>query len=104
MEIRMTKSGIRINDEVRTTNQPAMGAVIRYSGFVILVSAGLTVGCSSNKPPATQPSGVRERQEEALKDPFGYSPEVGRSDISGGDVGHLDKKAMRKDIDHVLNP
>src|SRR5687768_3278712 len=62
--------------------------------------------CASDKRPTTQPSTVQERQEAALKDPFGYSPNMDRepSDVSGGDLGTLDRKAMKRDIDHVLNP
>jgi hypothetical protein len=46
-----------------------------------------------------------DRQEAALQDPFGYSPNMDkREDISGGKIGELDRGAMKRDIDHVLNP
>ena len=60
-------------------------------------------GCVSDKQPTTR-SSMRDRQSEALHDPFGYSPDMGSADISGGKIDQLDRKAMKKDIDHVLNP
>ena len=62
-------------------------------------------GCSSHNGPTTRPS-ARERQEQALHDPFGYSPDMSPADtdVSGGKINEYDRKAMRKDIDHVLNP
>ena len=71
----------------------------------ICVHLWLISGCSTNQRPTTRPASPYDRQEAALRDPFGYSPEVGKSsDISGGDLGHYDRNAMRKDVDHVLNP
>ncbi|MEA2709193.1 MAG: hypothetical protein QOF78_1794 [Phycisphaerales bacterium] len=63
-------------------------------------------GCSSDKHPTTRPATVRERQDAALADPFGYSPNMNsaETDISGGKLNELNRGAMRKDIDHVLNP
>ena len=61
------------------------------------------VGCA-NTHPTTRPSDARERQEAALHDPFGYSPGIEKKDISGGKVNQYDRDAMRKDVDHVLNP
>ena len=71
--------------------------------MLILVSA-MAVGCASDKHATTRPSKTAyDRQEAALKDPFDYSPNMDE-DISGGNVGNLDRKALRKDIDDVLNP
>jgi hypothetical protein len=64
-------------------------------------------GCSTDNkkhPPATQPTGVRERQEAALKDPFGYSPNMERTDVSGGSISNYNRAEMRKDVNDVLNP
>jgi len=47
---------------------------------------------------------VADRQDAALKDPFGYSPDMSGSDSSSGDIGKFDREGMRKDLDHVLNP
>ena len=72
----------------------------------ICVHLWLMPGCTSEKHPTTQPSSVKDRQEAALKDPMGYSPNLSSpdTDISGGKLNELDRGAMRKDIDHVLNP
>ena len=60
-------------------------------------------GCMSDKQPTTR-SSTRQRQEQALHDPFGYSPDMGSTDVSGGKIHEYDRKAMKKDVDHVLNP
>jgi hypothetical protein len=98
------------NDETRMTKEIRMtksefviraSSFIRHSGFVILVCV---LGCSSDKHGATtRPATAYDRQQAALKDPMEYSPNMNQ-DISGGDIGHYDRKAMRKDIDDVLNP
>ncbi|MGH7213363.1 MAG: hypothetical protein ACREIT_01080 [Tepidisphaeraceae bacterium] len=63
------------------------------------------LACSdNNKEPTTRPSNMRERQDAALRDPFGYSPEMGNSDISGGGLSEFDKEGFKRDLDHVLNP
>lgn len=73
--------------------------------FVILVCVAWSAGCSSDKhASSTQPADTWTRQDSALKDPFGYSPNMKDDDVSGGDLGHFDRDAMNKDIDHVLNP
>ena len=80
----------------------------RFSMFVFRFSflPLLAAGCASDKGPTTRPSSIRDRQDAALQDPFGYSPNMDKDspDVSGGDLGHLDRDAMKKDIDHVLNP
>ena len=77
----------------------------RFSFRVLCVLCGSLCfcGCQHNEP-TSRPAGAYERQEAALNDPFGYSPHMDKPDISGGDLKTLDKKAMKKDIDHVLNP
>jgi hypothetical protein len=47
---------------------------------------------------------MRQRQDQALRDPFGYSVDMGSTDISGGKIHEYDKDGMKKDVDHVLNP
>ena len=63
----------------------------------------LLAGCMSDKQPTTR-SSMREWQDQALNDPFGYSPDMGSTDVSGGKINELDRKALKKDVDHVLNP
>ena len=72
-----------------------------------LLAASLLAGCgSSDQRPTTRPATAYERQQKALEDPFGYSPDMDRAheDVSGGDLGHFDREAMKKDLDHVFNP
>jgi hypothetical protein len=68
-----------------------------FSLLVIMAS------CTSDKHATTRPSGNADSGSAALKDPFGYSPNMD-TDISGGGISEYDRKAMRKDIDNVLNP
>ena len=68
-----------------------------------LVLAGCG-GHTSTTQPASRPATVRERQDRALKDPFGYSPEVDRTDISGGGLSGFDKDGFRKDMKNVWDP
>ena len=62
-------------------------------------------GCASKdkKAPTTRPSSMQDRQDAALRDPFNYKPDMGR-DVSGGDIGHLDRDGLKKDLNNVFNP
>ncbi len=77
---------------------------MRLSTRHILIGMLLVGGCASRAGSTTRPASSRQRQDAALRDPFNYKPEMGEQDISGGDVGHLDRGGMRRDMDHVLNP
>jgi hypothetical protein len=72
---------------------------------VAILGVTLIVGCSTTRHPTTRPS-ARDPHDAALRDPMGYSPDMSpaATDISGGKVNELDRGALRKDIDHVLNP
>ena len=79
-----------------------------FAIFHLPLLVTLLAGCTSEqKPgPTTKPAGVKDRQEAALRDPMGYSPNMNSpdTDISGGKLHELDRGALKKDIDHVLNP
>ena len=92
-------------DERRSDTHFALCASVRVRLRFILLFAAVA-GCASDKKPTTRPMTARERQEAALNDPFGYSPNMNspETDISGGKLNELDRGALRKDIDHVLNP
>ena len=92
-------------DERRFRNSFSSSACIRVHLRFLLLSV-VMAGCATDKQPTTRPATARERQEAALRDPMGYSPNMDgpETDISGGKLHELDRKAMRKDIDHVLNP
>jgi uncharacterized protein YijF (DUF1287 family) len=70
-------------------------------------TVGLASGCNADnkdRAPTTKPARLAERTDKAIEDPFGYSPSFDRTDISGGDVGTMDKDGLRRDVDRVLNP
>jgi len=72
--------------------------------FTAACGLALFLACCSQpaKKPA-QPT-ARDRQDRAMKDPFGYKPDFSNSSVSGGGTAGLDKDGLRKDLDHVLNP
>jgi hypothetical protein len=71
---------------------------------LICVHLWLFSGCASEtKKPTTQPTSMSQRQDAALRDPFGYKPDTSR-DISGGDIGHLDRDGLKRDLNNVFNP
>ena len=75
---------------------------------MIILSAVLLAGCASNNGPttrpSTRPSDSYGRQEAAMQDPFGYAPDMGNTDVSGGSTSEYDHEGMKRDIDTVLNP
>jgi hypothetical protein len=78
-----------------------------FSSVFWILSSGflLCSGCTEHHDqPTTQPAGTYERSEKALKDPFGYSPDMGNTDISGGGISDLDRDALRKDMKDVFDP
>jgi len=80
---------------------------IRVHLWLMICFIVVVAGCTSEKhAPTTRPSSVKDRQDAALKDPMGYSPNMNSpdNDISGGKLNELDRGALKKDIDHVLNP
>jgi len=90
-----------MKNEKRKTKNECRGLLCRFSFYVFLFSLA---SCSSNNSATTRPSSVTDRQNSALNDPFGYSPDMKDADISGGKIDQYDRNAMRKDLDHVLNP
>lgn len=76
-----------------------MRLLIESMAFAVFIG-----GCASNRQPTTRPANAAERQDAALRDPFDYKPDMGETDITGGDLGHFDRAGMRRDVDHVLNP
>jgi hypothetical protein len=64
-------------------------------GCALLTSS---LACSDNRAPSAE-----QRQEELLRNPFGYKSDD-KQDISGGDIHRLDRDAMKKDLGNVLNP
>ncbi len=53
--------------------------------------------------PSSQPT-AQDRQDKALKDPFGYSPDLKNSDMTVSGHSDFDKQELKRDVDHVINP
>jgi hypothetical protein len=66
---------------------------------LLLIAAG--AGCADDAKET--PSNMRSRQDEALRDPFNYSP-TDRSDISGGGITDFKSDAFKKDVKSVFSP
>ena len=83
-------------------------AVIAALLYCPLPAAGclLISGCAGDKHggATTRPATTAQRQDAALKDPFGYSPGFDDSDNANSGVDKYDREGMRKDLDHVFNP
>lgn len=80
-----------------------MSRLLPISVF-ICVHLWFLSGCASDKKnPATRPSSVSQRQDEALRDPFNYKPDINR-DVSGGGISDLDRDGLKKDLNNVFNP
>jgi hypothetical protein len=79
------------------------GVTMKCCAGLVLLCLVIGPGCASREP-TTRPMTARERQADALHDPMNYKPGMDEHDISGGDVGNFDRKGMKRDIDHVLNP
>ena len=47
---------------------------------------------------------MRDRQDQAMKDPFGYSANPENADISGGGLTDFDRGGFKKDLKNVLDP
>lgn len=68
-------------------------------------ACALLAGCvNESQPPTTRPSSIRERQDQAMRDPMNYRPDMGHEDISGGGVGDLDRDALRRDMKTLFDP
>jgi hypothetical protein len=92
--------------ELQSTRNASDSAAFIRIPLRLIFPAILAAGCASHstRQATTRPSNIYQRQDAALADPFGYSPNMDQPDISGGDLGHYDRAGMKKDIDHVLNP
>jgi hypothetical protein len=70
---------------------------MKWLWLFLLALAVIGVGCASDRHPTTRPS-------SALDDPMDYKPAMNEQDISGGGIDHYDRAAVKRDVDHVLNP
>lgn len=75
----------------------------RFGYLLILCGLAATGACAGNHG-TTQPADIEQRQSDALKDPYGYSPFPQKDDKSNMDP-HRDKRdGLQKDLEHVFNP
>jgi len=77
--------------------------MVRYVLPVIMTCA-LAAACADKKKPTSRPATVKERQDQALREPFEYGPDPDMPDVTGGDTGQLDKKGVKRDWDRFWNP
>ena len=74
------------------------------------LSLGLAggIGCTQNAAPTTRPTtrplSANDRQDAAMRDPFGYSPNPGRTDVSGGGLTDFDRDGFNRDLKNALDP
>jgi hypothetical protein len=67
--------------------------------YKLLFLAVCFAGCASDH------NSVRDRQDDALKDPMNYSPDTAKhNDITGGGTMDLKKDSLKKDFNSVFNP
>jgi hypothetical protein len=65
----------------------------------------LVAGCADTKSaPTSQPMSMRQRQDAALNDPFGYNGDSDMPTVTGGKTGDFDKAGFKRDMDRVFNP
>ena len=77
---------------------------VLYSAFCIALPGCQGSGGGASTQPTTRPASAYDRQEAAMRDPFGYSPNPGKADISGGGLSEFDKDGFRKDMKNVFDP
>ena len=90
--------GISFGDsEFRASDFGMISSMRTAALFIGCALAASLIGCAESSAPTTQPVSAYERSENAIKDPFSYSPDVGKpEDITNGSI--------KKDADDVLNP
>jgi len=67
--------------------------------WLLLFALVFVVGCSDGTT-------MEQRQNQALRDPFNYSPyrDYDPTNVSGGGLTDFNKDAFKKDLNSVLNP
>ena len=88
-------------------------AHIRRLLFCLLPSAlclalaggiGCTQNAAATTQPTTRPLSARDRQDAAMRDPFGYSANGAPADVSGGGLTDFDRDGFNRDFKNVLDP
>jgi hypothetical protein len=66
--------------------------------WLLIGVVAVAAGCSDT------PSGMLQRQNDAMGDPFNYSPYKGADDISNGGMTDFNKDAFKRDVNSVFTP
>src|SRR4029078_1755992 len=75
----------------------------QVKALVISSAMGLAMGGCAHSEPTTRPASMRERQDEALRDPFGYKmPEM--ETVTGDKSSDFDRAGFKRDVKSVFNP
>lgn len=73
------------------------------SMFAVAMVCVLGISCARSGRPGSGDMNMRQKQEAALEDPFGYHvgpmPRAG-----GGKIDEFDKEGFQRDVDRVVNP
>jgi hypothetical protein len=82
------------------------GAFLRPIALLACIAGA---SCADKSNPTTRPLSARERQDQALRDPFGYGPRENKPgtdipSVTGGSIGEFNRKEFDRDVDRVLNP
>jgi len=80
------------------------GSWLLASGFCLLLLTGCTQINAATTQPTTRPLSASDRQDAAMRDPFGYSPNPGKTDVSGGGLTDFDRDGFNRDLKNVLDP
>jgi hypothetical protein len=73
--------------------------MLSCAGMMITIAL-LAIGCADTPSAATT-----QPRSSLMNDPMNYRPSADDyPDISGGGIGHFDKKGFKKDLDSVFNP
>ena len=97
------KPEARSQEPVEKARKAHLGVFLLASSFWLLAPLS---GCTYNQG-GDEPATFRQKQEDVLRDPINYKPDNENTqpyDISGGGINNYDSKAMKRDLDHVLDP
>jgi len=71
--------------------------------LALCLIAGGGLSCAGGQA-TTRPASIEQRQSDALKDPYGYSPFPEKDDKSNMDKNRDDRDGLQRDLEHVFNP
>lgn len=84
-----------------------LAPVVRLAFYTLAFTLCATLtACTSISSSDGASDSTYERQQQAMKDPMGYSPysKGDKNDVSGGAINNFDKEGMKRDLDTVFNP